>query len=57
MVTLPQTQRDRDFPIAAMEDRKRRKKEWAEHMAKKLVAKLTMAEVERCEALTTQHLN
>jgi hypothetical protein len=57
MVTLPQTQRDRDFPIAAMEDRKRRKKEWAEHMAKKLAAKLTMAEVERCEALTTQHLN
>lgn len=35
MVTLPQTPRDRDFPIAAMEDRKRRAKEWAEHMAKK----------------------
>ena len=26
---LPQTARDRDFPIAAMEDRKRREKEWA----------------------------
>ena len=32
---LPQTQRDRDFPIAAMEDRQRREKEWAEHIAKK----------------------
>ena len=44
---LPPTQRDRDFPIAAMEDRDRRAKEWAEHMA----------EVDRCEELTTQHLN
>jgi len=41
---LPPTQRDRDFPIAAMEDRDRRAKEWAEHMA----------EVDRCEELTTQ---
>ena len=32
---LPRTPRDRDFPIAAMEDRKRREKEWAEHMANK----------------------
>ncbi len=32
---LPQTQRDRDFPIAAMEDRQRREKQWAEHIAKK----------------------
>ena len=31
---LPQTQRDRDFPIAAMEDRDRRAKQWAAHMAK-----------------------
>ena len=42
---LPKTPRDRDFPIAAMEDRKRRAKQWAEHMAKKLVAKLTEAEI------------
>ena len=33
---LPKTARDRDFPIAAMEDRNRRAKEWAEHMAKKV---------------------
>ena len=33
---LPQTPRDRDFPIAAMEDRSRRAKEWADHMEKKL---------------------
>ena len=32
---LPQTARDRDFPIAAMEDRDRRAKQWAEHLAKK----------------------
>ena len=32
---LPQTPRDRDFPIAAMEDRKRRAEQWAAHMAKK----------------------
>tara|TARA_Y100000356_G_scaffold113728_1_gene101917 strand:- start:436 stop:639 length:204 start_codon:yes stop_codon:yes gene_type:complete len=32
---LKQTARDRDFPIAAMEDRKRRAEQWAEHMAKK----------------------
>ena len=32
---LPRTPRDRDFPIAAMEDRKRREKERAEHMANK----------------------
>ena len=35
------------WPMADMVDRDRRAKEWAEHMA----------EVERCEALTTQHLN
>jgi hypothetical protein len=33
---LPQTPRDRDFPIAAMEDRDRRAKQWADHMEKKL---------------------
>jgi hypothetical protein len=33
---LPQTPRDRDFPIAAMEDRNRRAKQWADHMEKKL---------------------
>jgi nitroimidazol reductase NimA-like FMN-containing flavoprotein (pyridoxamine 5'-phosphate oxidase superfamily) len=32
---LPKTARDRDFPIAAMEDRDRRAKQWAEHLAKK----------------------
>ena len=32
--TVPKTSRDRDFPIAAMEDRDRRAKQWAAHMAK-----------------------
>ena len=32
---LPQTPRDRDFPIAAMEDRKRRAEQWAAHLAEK----------------------
>ncbi len=31
---LPQTARDRDFPIAAMEDRQKRAEQWAAHMAK-----------------------
>jgi len=32
--TVPKTSRDRDFPIAAMEDRQRRAEQWAAHMAK-----------------------
>ena len=32
---LPQTARDRDFPIAAMEDRQRRAEQWAAHLAEK----------------------
>jgi len=35
------------WPMADMADRERRAKEWAEHMA----------EVDRCEAITIQHLN
>jgi len=27
--TLPETQKDRDFPIAAMDDRRRRAEQWA----------------------------
>ena len=47
MFTIPPTQKDKDFPMLAIADRERRAKEWAEHMA----------EVDRCEELTTQHLN